>query len=141
MPLTSVVPIRSDSTLAARGYSTGWWCSPMSQHAFGCCAKSLSMALACAAETIPSALVKEKWESELELSRMMPKPSSRSGGTTMGKASFHRSDAAVEKIGPPGRGKSRQVGGVRAAAHRRASCRSAFPPSGHHADARSLDRY
>ena len=54
LPLTRVVPTRSDRTFAARGYSTGWWWSPMSQQARGCCAKTMSIALACAAEITPS---------------------------------------------------------------------------------------
>ena len=46
---------------------------------------AISMPRICSADTMPSALVKEKCVSAFELSRMMPSPSSLSGGTIMGK--------------------------------------------------------
>ena len=39
--------MRSDSTFAARGYSTTWWCSAMSQQARGNCAVTISMPRTC----------------------------------------------------------------------------------------------
>ena len=41
-------------------------------------------------ETMPSALVKEKWVSAFEFSKMIPSPSSVSGGSTIGNTVAHR---------------------------------------------------
>ena len=48
--------------------------------------QAISTPFICSAVTMPSALVKEKCVSAFELRRMTPRPSSRSGGITMGKA-------------------------------------------------------
>src|SRR5271165_5163012 len=69
----------------------------MSQQARGYCAVAISIPLTCSAEIKPSAFVKEKCVSAFEFNRMMPSPSSRSGGITMGKTLAHRS-ASVERV-------------------------------------------
>ena len=46
------------------------------------------------AEIIPSAFVNEKWVSAFEFNKMMPRPSSRSGGSAIGNAFDQRSSSA-----------------------------------------------
>jgi hypothetical protein len=50
---------------------------------------------------IPSALVNEKCVSAFEFSRIKPSPSSRSGGSTIGKTLVHSSVSALDPRGRP----------------------------------------
>src|SRR6516165_10731833 len=64
----------------------------MTQQARGNCAAAVSIPLACSTVIIPSALVNEKCVSAFEFSRIKPNPSSRSGGSTIGKTPVHGTD-------------------------------------------------
>jgi hypothetical protein len=71
------------------------------QQARGNCAAAVSIARACSTVMIPSALVNEKCVSPFEFSRIKPSPSSRSGGSTIGKTLVHSSVSALDPRGRP----------------------------------------
>ena len=73
----------------------------MIQKAWGYCAAAISIPFTCSIEIIPRALVKEKCVSAFESNRMMPRPSARSGGNTIGKAAAHSSFRALDSRGLP----------------------------------------
>jgi hypothetical protein len=57
--------------------------------------------LTCSTEMIPRALVNEKCVSAFEFNRIMPRPSSRSGGSTIGKTAAHSSFKLLDSRGLP----------------------------------------
>src|SRR4029078_7969277 len=86
LPLISAVPSRSESALAAHGYSTTWWCSARIQQASGYSARAIFIPLICSAETMTNALVKEKYVSACEFKRITPRPLGSKGGSIIGNA-------------------------------------------------------
>src|SRR3981081_1438583 len=64
-------------------------------------AAAIAIPLACSTEIIPRALVKEKCVSAFEFNRIMPRPSSRPGGSTIAKTAAHSSFNLLDSRGFP----------------------------------------
>ena len=112
VPLISAVPIRSEKAAAGFGIFhevVVQGHDPARRESAG---QSRPDARACSAETRPSALVKEKCVSALELSRTTPSPSSVSGGSTIGKASAQTRASPSRKAQRSGIGECRDGGAV-----------------------------
>ena len=74
----------SEKVVTGMGSSMRWWRNAMIHRAVGKLPIAAVSRRVCSTETSPSAVVKEKCVSALELRRATPRPSSRAGGRIIG---------------------------------------------------------